>query len=67
MLVDFDDAGKYRVQAEANGHTLTRSAQVRNSGKVTTVDGRDSRDEDLEKIVTNDLIHDELLQAIRSA
>ncbi len=37
MLVDFDDAGKYRVQAEANGHTLTRSAQVRNSGKVTTV------------------------------
>lgn len=37
MLVDFEDAGKYRVRAEANGHTLTRSAQVSNSGRVRTV------------------------------
>ena len=36
-------------------------------GRVTTVEGADSRDEDLEKIVTNGLIHDELLEAIRSA
>lgn len=36
-------------------------------GRVTTVAGQDARDEDLEKVVTNGLIHEELLQAIRSA
>lgn len=37
MLVDFEQGGNYRVRAEANGHTVTRSAQVRNGGKVRTI------------------------------
>ncbi|OGB23594.1 MAG: hypothetical protein A3I66_24025 [Burkholderiales bacterium RIFCSPLOWO2_02_FULL_57_36] len=37
MLVDFDKPGNYRVRADANGHTLTRNAQVRSGGKVRTV------------------------------
>ncbi|WP_248313444.1 inositol monophosphatase [Bosea sp. F3-2] len=36
-------------------------------GKVTTVAGVDSRDDDLEKVASNGLIHHELLDAIRSA
>lgn len=53
---------KADIVSHAAAMPLVRAA----SGKVTTVDGRDSRDEDLEKIVTNGLIHDELLEAIRS-
>ena len=53
---------KADIVSHAAAMPLVRAA----GGKVTTVDGRDSRDEDLEKIVTNGLIHDELLQAIRS-
>jgi myo-inositol-1(or 4)-monophosphatase len=54
---------KADIVSHAAAMPLVRAA----GGKVTTVDGRDSLDEDLEKVVTNGLIHDELLQAIRSA
>jgi hypothetical protein len=37
MLVDFPEAGKYRIRAEASGQTLTRTAQVRNGGKAKTL------------------------------
>lgn len=36
-------------------------------GRVTTVAGADSRDEDLEKVASNGLIHTELLAAISAA
>jgi len=32
---------------------------------VTTAGGRDARDDDLEKIASNGLIHDALLEAVR--
>ncbi|CAM5767981.1 inositol monophosphatase family protein [Bosea minatitlanensis] len=54
---------KADIVSHAAAMPLVRAA----GGKVTTVEGLDSRDEDLEKIVTNGLIHDELLAAIRSA
>ena len=37
------------------------------SGRVTTAEGRDARDDDLEKIASNGLIHDALLEAVRGA
>lgn len=37
MLVDFPEGGKYRIRAEADGHTVTRTAQVSNRGKVKSV------------------------------
>jgi myo-inositol-1(or 4)-monophosphatase len=36
-------------------------------GRVTTAQGRDGGEDDLEKIASNGLIHDELLEAIRDA
>ncbi|MBD3844349.1 inositol monophosphatase [Bosea sp. SSUT16] len=53
---------KADIVSHAAAMPLVRAA----GGKVTTVDGVDSLDEDLEKVVTNGLIHEELLQAIRS-
>lgn len=37
MLVDLPRDGRYRVQAEAEGRTLTRSAQVRERGNVQRI------------------------------
>ncbi|CAM5198172.1 hypothetical protein ARD30_23090 [Bosea thiooxidans] len=54
---------KADIVSHAAAMPLVRAA----GGKVTTVAGQDSRDEDLEKIVTNGLIHEELLEAIRDA
>lgn len=54
---------KADIVSHAAAMPLVRAA----GGRVTTVAGRDSRDEDLEKVVSNGLIHDELLEAIRSA
>lgn len=54
---------KADIVSHAAAMPLVRAA----GGRVTTVDGRDSRDEDLEKVVTNGHIHEELLAAIRSA
>lgn len=54
---------KADIVSHAAAMPLVRAA----GGKVTTVAGQDSRDEDLEKVVSNGLIHEELLDAIRSA
>ncbi|MGO4174156.1 inositol monophosphatase family protein [Bosea sp. TAF32] len=54
---------KADIVSHAAAMPLVRAAD----GRVTTVEDQDSRDEDLEKIVTNGVIHAELLQAIRSA
>jgi hypothetical protein len=37
MLVSFEQGGNYRIKAEANGHAVTRDAQVRTNGRVQTV------------------------------
>lgn len=37
MLVSFEQGGNYRIKAEANGHAVTRNAQVRTGSKVQTV------------------------------
>lgn len=34
MLVDFDKGGKYRFRADVGGHTISRTAQVSNGGKL---------------------------------
>jgi myo-inositol-1(or 4)-monophosphatase len=54
---------KADIVSHAAAIPLVRAA----GGRVTTVAGVDSRDEDLEKVVSNGLIHDELLAAIRAA
>jgi myo-inositol-1(or 4)-monophosphatase len=54
---------KADVVSHAAAMPLVRAA----GGRVTTVTGHDSSDEDLEKIASNTLIHDELLAAIRAA
>ena len=54
---------KADIVSHAAAMPLVRAA----GGRVTTVTGADSRDEDLEKVVSNGLIHEELLQAIRGA
>ncbi|WP_181832736.1 inositol monophosphatase family protein [Bosea caraganae] len=54
---------KADIVSHAAALPLVRAA----GGRVTMVDGRDSGDDDLEKVASNGLIHDELLEAIRSA
>lgn len=54
---------KADIVSHAAAMPLVRAA----GGKVTTVAGVDARDEDLEKVVSNGLIHEELLEAIRAA
>lgn len=54
---------KADIVSHAAALPLVRAA----GGRVTTVGGRDSEDADLEKIASNGLIHEELLEAIRSA
>jgi len=54
---------KADIVSHAAAMPLVRAA----GGKVTTVAGNDSRDEDLEKVASNGLIHQELLEAIRAA
>ena len=52
---------KADVVSHAAGMHLVRAG----GGRVTTLDGRDSSVDDLEKIATNGLIHDELLGQLR--
>jgi myo-inositol-1(or 4)-monophosphatase len=52
---------KADIVSHAAAMPLVRAA----GGRVTTLDGVDSRDEDLEKITSNGLIHDELLALLR--
>lgn len=54
---------KADIVSHAAAMPLVRAA----GGRVTTVVGLDSCDEDLEKVVSNGLIHEELLEAIRGA
>lgn len=54
---------KADIVSHAAALPLVRAA----GGRVTTLSGRDSGDDDLEKIASNGRIHDELLEAIRSA
>jgi myo-inositol-1(or 4)-monophosphatase len=54
---------KADIVSHAAAMPLVRAA----GGRITTVAGADSGDEDLEKVVSNGLIHDELLEAIRAA
>jgi myo-inositol-1(or 4)-monophosphatase len=54
---------KADIVSHAAAMPLVRAA----GGRITTVAGTDSRDEDLEKVVSNGLIHDELLEVIRGA
>lgn len=54
---------KADIVSHAAAMPLVRAA----GGRVTTVSGRESGDEDLEKIASNGVIHEALLEAIRSA
>jgi myo-inositol-1(or 4)-monophosphatase len=54
---------KADIVSHAAAMPLVRAA----GGRVTTVTGVDSVDADLEKIVSNGMIHEELLEAIRRA
>jgi hypothetical protein len=37
MLVDFQDAGKYRIRGQAGDRIITRTARVREGGRVTSI------------------------------
>jgi myo-inositol-1(or 4)-monophosphatase len=52
---------KADIVSHAAAMPLVRSA----GGRVTTAEGRDARDDDLEKIASNGRIHDALLEAVR--
>lgn len=54
---------KADIVSYAAAMPLVRAA----GGRVTTAKGRDARDEDLEKIASNGLIHDALLEAVRGS
>lgn len=54
---------KADVVSHAAAMPLVRAA----GGAVTTLSGADARDEDLVKIASNGLVHDELLSAVRAA
>jgi myo-inositol-1(or 4)-monophosphatase len=54
---------KADIVSHAAAMPLVRAA----GGRVTTAQGRDGGEDDLEKIASNGLIHDELLEAIRDA
>jgi fructose-1,6-bisphosphatase/inositol monophosphatase family enzyme len=54
---------KADVVSHAAGMALVRAG----GGRVSTLNGRDAKIDDLERIVTNGLIHDELLEHINAA
>lgn len=51
---------KADIVSHAAAMPLVRAA----GGRVTRLDGRDSHDDDLQKIASNGLIHDELLACL---
>lgn len=55
------------LKADIVSHAAALPLVRATGGQVTTLAGRDSGDDDLEKIASNGHIHDELLEAIRSA
>jgi myo-inositol-1(or 4)-monophosphatase len=58
-------AGFVGLKADIVSHAAAMPLVRAAGGQVTRLDGRDSRDEDLQKIATNGLIHDELLACLR--
>ncbi|HEV8258703.1 MAG TPA: hypothetical protein VGR42_17155, partial [Casimicrobiaceae bacterium] len=54
---------KADIVSHAAAMPLVRAA----GGRVTTLDGRDARDEDEERIASNDVIHEDLLRCLREA
>ncbi len=55
------------IKADVVSHAAAMQLVVAGGGRVTTLDGRDSSVDDLEKIATNGFIHDELLAQLRDA
>jgi myo-inositol-1(or 4)-monophosphatase len=52
------------LKADAVSHAAAMPLVRAAGGRVTRLDGRDSGDEDLEKIASNGVIHDELLACL---
>jgi len=55
------------IKADAVSHAASTELVRAAGGKVTCLDGCDSRVDDIEKIASNGLIHDELLSLVREA
>ena len=55
------------IKADIVSHAAATPLVREAGGRVTRLDGNDSADEDLEKIASNGLIHDELLACVRAA
>ena len=55
------------IKADVVSHAAGMHLVVAGGGRVTTLDGRDSSVDDLQKIATNGFIHDELLAGSRVA
>lgn len=56
--------GFVSMKADAVSHAATMPLVRAAGGRVTRLDGRDSHDDDLQKIASNGLIHDELLECL---
>ena len=59
--------GFVSIKADAVSHAAGMELIRAGGGRVSMLDGRDSTVDDLEKIATNGLIHDELLAQLKSA
>jgi myo-inositol-1(or 4)-monophosphatase len=52
------------LKADIVSHAATMPLVRAAGGRVTRLDGYDAHDEDLQKIASNGLIHDELLECL---
>jgi fructose-1,6-bisphosphatase/inositol monophosphatase family enzyme len=59
--------GFVSLKADIVSHAAAMPMVWTGGGKVTTLTGRPCRNEDLDKIASNGLIHDELLALLRQA
>ena len=59
--------GFVSIKADAVSHAAAMQLVLAGGGRVTTLEGRDAGVDDLEKIASNGLIHDELLAELRAA
>ena len=57
--------GFLSIKADVVSHAAGMELVKAGGGRVTTLDGRDSRVDDLEKFASNGIIHDELLSELR--
>ena len=56
--------GRRDVKADAVSHAAAMPLVRAAGGRITGLDGRDSTDDDLERVTSNGILHDELLACL---